>query len=136
MNKYAVHFNEGVKGKLPVPGGGGDFCILIDKQMSGAEHFSLLVNSFQPGYVGPMHQHEVEHAWYILSGQGTITIGDETWDIGPDMAIFAPIGVPHQVACTGNEPMRYVVVYAPAGPEQDLRERGDQAFGGYGEKKS
>ena len=71
MNKYVVHFDEGVKGKLPVPGGGGDFCILIDQQMSGAQHFSLLVNSFQPGYVGPMHQHDVEHAWYILSGQGT-----------------------------------------------------------------
>ena len=135
MNKYVVHFNEGVKGKLPVPGGGGDFCILIDKQMSGAEHFSLLVNSFQPGYVGPMHQHEVEHAWYILSGQGTITIGEETFDLRPEMAVYAPIGVPHQVACTGTEPMRYIVVYAPAGPEQDLRLRGDQAFSGYGEKR-
>ena len=65
-----------------------------------------------------MHQHGVEHAWYILSGQGTITIGDETWDIGPDMAIFAPIGVPHQVRAPAMSPCATWSSTRPQGPER------------------
>ena len=129
MNRYVVRFDEGVSGKLPIPGGAGDFRILIDGETSGAEHFSLLVNEIRPGYVGGYHQHEVEHGWYILQGRGAIWIGDEEHEIGPEMAVFAPARVPHKMASYGPEPLRYVVVYAPAGPERELRARGEHAYG-------
>ena len=127
MAKYVIAFDEGVSGSLPVPG--GSFRILIDEQLGGSKHFSLLLNEIQAGYVGSYHQHEVEHGWYILQGRGTIWIEDEPYEIGPDMAVFAPAGVPHKLASHGDEPLRYVVVYAPAGPEQELRAKGDQAYG-------
>jgi mannose-6-phosphate isomerase-like protein (cupin superfamily) len=44
------------------------------------------------------------------------------------MAVFAPAGVPHKMASHGTEPLRYVVVYAPQGPERELRERGADAY--------
>jgi hypothetical protein len=49
MKRYVVNESEGVKGKLPVPGGGGTFNILIDEEISGAKYFSLLVNEMAPG---------------------------------------------------------------------------------------
>lgn len=127
MKRYVVPLEEGVSGNLPVPGGA--FRILIDSEISGAEHFSLLINEIQPGYAGTYHQHEVEHGWYILQGRGTIWIGDEAYEIGPDMAVFAPARIPHKLASHGPEPLRYVVVYAPAGPERELRARGEHAYG-------
>ena len=121
MKRYVVNESEGVKGKLPVPGGGGTFNILIDEETSGAQHFSLLVNEMATGYKGKEHSHNVEHCWYILRGTGIIRMGGETYHINPGDAVFAPIGMPHSVECTGNEPLRYVVVYAPPGPEKELR---------------
>ncbi|HYU18785.1 MAG TPA: cupin domain-containing protein [Chloroflexota bacterium] len=129
MERCVVRFDEGASGKLPIPGGAGEFRILIDGEISGAQHFSLLVNEIQPGYVGDYHQHEVEHGWYILQGRGTIWIGEQEYEIGPEMAVFAPAGVPHKMASHGPEPLRYVVVYAPQGPERELRARGEQAYG-------
>jgi len=137
MKRYVVNESEAVKGKLPVPGGGGTFQILIDKEISGAEHFSLLVNEMGPGYKGREHSHEVEHCWYILKGKGIIRMAGRAYSIKPGDAVFAPIGMLHSVECTGDEPLRYVVVYAPPGPEQDLRNQAGFAKGtsGRGGKK-
>jgi mannose-6-phosphate isomerase-like protein (cupin superfamily) len=121
MKRYVVSESEAVKGKLPVPGGGGRFQIFIDEEISGAKHFSLLVNEMAPGYRGKEHSHAVEHCWYILQGRGIIRMAGETYSIKPGDAVFAPIGMPHSVECIGDEPLRYVVVYAPPGPEQELR---------------
>jgi mannose-6-phosphate isomerase-like protein (cupin superfamily) len=120
--KYVVSLDEGAKGHLPaVPGRAGKFNILIDEEISGAKPFSLLINEIAGGYVGNYHQHEVEHGWYILQGRGTIWIEDEAFEIGPGMAVYAPPRLPHKIASHGPEPLRYVVVYAPMGPERELR---------------
>lgn len=121
MKRYVVNVAEAVHGKLPVAGGGGTFRILIDEETSGAQHFSLLVNELAPGYKGKEHSHKVEHCWYILQGKGTISMGGKVYPIKPGDAVFAPIGMVHSVECTGDEPLRYVVVYAPPGPEKELR---------------
>jgi mannose-6-phosphate isomerase-like protein (cupin superfamily) len=121
MKRYVVNESEGVRGKLPVPGAGGIFNILIDEEISGAQHFSLLINEMAVGYKGKEHSHNVEHCWYILSGTGMIHMDGERYPIRPGDAVFAPIGMSHSVECTGNEPLRYLVVYAPPGPEKELR---------------
>jgi mannose-6-phosphate isomerase-like protein (cupin superfamily) len=121
VKRYVVNEAEGVRGRLPVPGGGGMFNILIDEQISGAKHFSLLINEIAPGYKGREHSHDVEHCWYILSGTGIIRMAGEAYHIKRGDAVFAPTGMTHSVECTGNESLRYVVVYAPPGPEKELR---------------
>ncbi len=77
MKRFVVNVADGVQGKLPVAGG-GPFRILIDEEISGAQHFSLLVNEMAPGYKGKEHSHNVEHCWYVLQGTGIIRMnGDE-----------------------------------------------------------
>ncbi len=127
MTRYVVTYDEGFGGPLPV--GAGTFRILLDEQTSGAKHFSLLVNEIPGGVDGKPHQHEVEHGWYILQGRATFWIRDEPFEVGPNMAVYAPPNIPHRVKTHGPEPLRFVVVYAPAGPERDLRERGAHAHG-------
>jgi mannose-6-phosphate isomerase-like protein (cupin superfamily) len=121
MRRYVVNECEGIRGNLPAHVGAGTFNILIDEETSGAQHFSLLVNEMPGGYKGKTHSHKAEHCWYILQGLGLIKIDGEIYEIKPGDAVFAPIGMPHSVECTGSERLRYIVVYAPSGPEKELR---------------
>jgi len=124
--KYVVALKDAVTGVLH--GGGGTFRVLIDRESSGAKHFSCLVNTMNKGVKGDAHKHEVEHLWYILSGKGTITIGDKSFEIGPEMAVYAPAEVLHRVDVGPDEDLTYVVIYAPPGPEQELKKFGAKAF--------
>lgn len=109
-------------------GGAGTFRILIDEEVSGAKHFSLLVNTSNAGTKGTEHGHDVEHGWYILSGRGKIYLEGEPHEIAPQTAVFIPANVLHKVDVEPGEDLTYVVVYAPPGPEQQLKERGAHAF--------
>jgi len=124
--KYVVPLKDALTGVLH--GGGGTFRILIDRESSGAEHFSCLVNTMFKGVKGSEHKHDVEHLWYILSGRGTMYISGKAFEVGPDMAVFAPAGELHRIDVSPEEDLTYVVVYAPPGPEQQLKHYGAKAF--------
>ncbi len=124
--KYVVALKDAVTGVLH--GGAGTFRILIDKEGSGAEHFSCLVNTMNAGVKGAEHKHEVEHCWYILSGRGTMYMAGRAFEIGPQMAVFAPAGMLHRIDVGPDEDLTYVVIYAPPGPEQLLKQYGAHAF--------
>jgi mannose-6-phosphate isomerase-like protein (cupin superfamily) len=129
MRRVTVSLAEATTGPLPVPGGGGTYHILIDEPTTGARAFSLLVNEIRPGFAGREHQHDVEHGMYIIRGRGRFSLEGREYPVGPGTAIFTPSHVPHSLACEGDEPLQYVVIYAPGGTEQELRARGEAAFG-------
>ena len=129
MKRLVVPLKDADTGKLPVAGGGGTYRILLDEVIAGTKHFALLHNEIAPGYKGSMHAHEVEQCFYVTGGRGVFTIGGVPHEAGPETAVHIPAGVMHQVEPIGTEPLSYLTVYAPGGPEQDLRRRGAQAFG-------
>jgi mannose-6-phosphate isomerase-like protein (cupin superfamily) len=55
-------------------------------------------------------------------------IGEKSFEIGPEMAVYAPAGILHQLDVGPDEDLTYVVVYAPPGPEQELKKFGANAF--------
>jgi mannose-6-phosphate isomerase-like protein (cupin superfamily) len=124
--KYVVPLKEAITGVLH--GRAGTFRILIDEETSGAKHFSLLVNTMNAGNVGDEHKHDVEHCWYILSGKGTMCVGGESFSVEPDMAVFAPANMLHKIIVGPDQDLTYIVVYAPPGPEQKLKQLGEHAF--------
>jgi quercetin dioxygenase-like cupin family protein len=124
--KYVVHLKEAITGVLH--GGIGTFRILVDEETSGARHFSLLVNTSRAGAKGSEHTHDVEHCWYILSGKGTLYLDGKSYRIEPRTAIYAPAHVLHKVDVDPEEDLPYVVIYAPPGPEQLLKQKGARAF--------
>ena len=129
MKRLVVPLSDAVTGKLPVAGGGGTYRILLDEAIAGTKHFALLHNEMAPGYRGSEHAHEVEQCFYVVGGRGIFTIGGVRHEVGPETAVHIPAGVLHRVESVGTEPLSYITVYAPPGPEQDLRTRGYQAFG-------
>lgn len=124
MKKMVVSQEEAFSGDLPA---GGKFRILLDEEIAGARNFSLLLNEMH-SETGSEHAHEVEHAFFILSGRGKYSIGDKEYDVGPGMALFAPAGAMHRLRKVGPEPLSYLVIYAPPGPEKELRLKGKGAF--------
>lgn len=124
--KYIVALKDAVTGVLH--GGVGTFRILIDKPASGAKNFSLLVNTTRAGAKGSEHTHAVEHCWYILSGKGTMYLDGKSYRVEPQTAIYTPAGVLHKVEVDPEEDLTYVVIYAPPGPEQLLKQKGARAF--------
>jgi mannose-6-phosphate isomerase-like protein (cupin superfamily) len=125
--KLLVTQDEAATGVLH--GGAGTFRILIDSQTSNAEQLSLLVNTMKAGARGSEHAHrDSEHCLYILSGTGTAFVGDDRFEIGPRMALFVPMNARHRIEADPNEDLTYLVVYAPPGPEQKLRQHGESAF--------
>jgi mannose-6-phosphate isomerase-like protein (cupin superfamily) len=124
--KYVVPLKEAISGVLH--GGVGTFRILIDEQSSGAKNFSLLVNTTQAGAKGAEHTHDVEHCWYILSGKGTMYIDGKAYRIEPQTAIYTPAHVLHRMDADSDADLTYIVIYAPPGPEQELKQKGAHAF--------
>ena len=125
--KYVVSVKEAVTGHLPAKT--GTFRALIDEESSGAKNFSLMVNTLNAGIDGVPHKHDVEHCWYILSGTGTMYIADEEIAVGPDMAVYAPANTMHKIVVGPDEDLTCVVIYAPPGPEKQLKQSGENAFG-------
>jgi mannose-6-phosphate isomerase-like protein (cupin superfamily) len=128
MRRSVVRLAEAATGSLPVRGGGGSYHILIDEPTTGARSFSLLVNEIRPGFAGREHTHDVEHGMYFIRGRGRFTLDGNTYPVEPGTAVFVPPQAPHSLACEGEEPLQYVVIYAPGGTEQELRAKGESAF--------
>ncbi len=120
-----VRESEAASGTLPVPGGRSVFRILLDEQSVGAKQFALLVNEFDPGLTSTAHKHDAEeHAFYVISGAGIMSIEGEKIPVAPGDAVFVPPGKMHQISSTGDAPLKYVVLYSPPGPNLALREKG------------
>lgn len=96
---------------------GGYARVFIDKEMTGAENFSLLLSELAPGKAHLREVHPVEHGFFILSGEGLISVGEDDWKVKPNTAIFVPKGVFHQVKNPGTEPLSYLVIFAPPVPK-------------------
>lgn len=89
---------EGVEGaSMAVMVGRGD----------GAPHFALRSFRVEPGGHTPRHSHDYEHEVYIVSGSGTILLGDETKQIRAGDVIYVKADLEHQFQ-SGDEPLRFL----------------------------
>jgi len=67
--------------------------------------------SLEPGQGVPLHFHpDLEEIYYILSGYGMMTIGDETREIERYDVVYIPKTSPHTLNNTGNVPLRFVTL--------------------------
>ncbi len=67
--------------------------------------------SLEPGKSIPSHYHpDFEEIYYVLSGYGIMTIGDEQKEISRGDVVFIPSVSPHALMNTGNVPLRFITV--------------------------
>ena len=94
---------------------GSEIRPLIDRTTSDITQCSLAEEVLPPGRgVTPHHHNQLEEIYYILSGQGLMTVGDEQREVGAGDAIYVPRGHKHTLENTGAEPIKLLLVCGPA----------------------
>ena len=86
----------------------------------------ILVPKF-PTEEGLLHVHHFEdEGFYVLEGEMTFYVGDETIKARPGSFLFGPKDVPHAFSVDSG-PARLLFVLSPAGMEGGIREMGEPA---------
>ena len=62
------------------------------------------------------HTHDNEEIYIVVSGYGTMALGDEKFSVAPGDVIVNRPGGTHGLINSGNEEIRIVVVEVPIGP--------------------
>ena len=88
---------------------------LIDRTTSAITQCSLAEETLPPGCaVTPHHHREIEEIYYVVSGRGLMTVGDEIREVIAGDAIYVPRNHRHSLSNTGSEPIRLILVCGPA----------------------
>ena len=81
---------------------------------------SLAEATLIPGQKTARHFHaRAQEIYYILSGCGTMFIGDQTRAVQSGDAIAIPNGAPHCIENSGDRELRFLCCCAPAYSHQD-----------------
>lgn len=81
-----------------------------------SRHFALgyVVLDAGGGQV-PWHNHDQEEIYFVLEGRGQMCVEDEITELRAGQMVHIPSHAFHQLTNTGDEPLRMVYCYAPAG---------------------
>jgi mannose-6-phosphate isomerase-like protein (cupin superfamily) len=105
---------------------GGRFTLKV-AEADANKRFSLVEALAFRSTEPPLHiHHNEDEAWYILDGQMTFYVGDDTMTATAGTFVFAPRGIPHTFT-VDVEPTRVLVFAAPAGFERFALELGGEA---------
>jgi quercetin dioxygenase-like cupin family protein len=76
----------------------------------------------------PWHVHHNEdEAFYILEGEMTIRVGEQTFEGRPGSFVFAPRGVPHVYSVDSPGHARVLMFFSPSGFEDFIRATSEPA---------
>lgn len=127
-SRWVGHFSDAdmsPPGPLSMPGYHGHNIRDISVRMMvdavlGAQHHTLFMVEFavptRAGLAAKEHFHPFEEAYFILRGTTTGTLGGERYDLRAGDCIWAGTGTSHGYVNTGDEPLRWIEVQAPAPP--------------------
>jgi quercetin dioxygenase-like cupin family protein len=73
-------------------------------------NFALRRFTMQKGGGMPRHTNTVEHEQYVLRGQATITIGDQTHHVQTGDVVFIPEGAVHSYQNTGEDVFEFLCI--------------------------
>jgi len=94
---------------------GSEIRPLIDRTTSDIELCSLAEEVLPVGKAVRRHHHlQTEEVYYILKGEGEMTVGDETQKVKAGDAVYIPRTNKHTLVNTGNEDMTLLLVCGPA----------------------
>lgn len=120
-----VHEDEGIHiltGRRKAP-----MNIKISKAHNGVGNISFCTEDIIPGRKARIHKHlDNDELVFISKGAGRFTLDEEIVEVKTGTVIFVPRGVWHGLENTGNENIRMVFQYSPAGFEEYFIENGTQ----------
>ena len=101
------HAND-VEAKNVAAGKDTTIQVLISSQEG--PNFALRRFIMQKGGGMPRHTNTVEHEQYVLHGEATITIDEETYEVKAGDVVFIPEGAIHSYQNIGEEPFEFLCI--------------------------
>ena len=106
----------------------GHFGGALSKELAGPETVGSSRVDFRISRYAPMayvqeHQHQIqEQVYYVLEGEGLLTLDDESHLMRPNDYVYVPPGVRHSFTNTGLNGLVFLVITTPASDEdQEVR---------------
>ena len=94
---------------------GAEIRELLHPKRHGNQAQSLAEATLYSGQRTALHRHQKsEEIYHVLAGQGTMTLGDEHFPIGPGDTVLIPPGTPHCLHNTWPMELRVLCCCSPA----------------------
>lgn len=91
-----------------------------------ATSFSMGFVTLEPrGGQVPWHNQDQEEVYFVVEGTGEMCLGDECQTLKAGEAVYIPAGVFHQLSNMGDEPLKMIYCYGPAGDVAHWRQELD-----------
>ena len=112
--------------------------LLIESEGVGSSKLMVVHATLKPGQTpgdaedhGAAHPPPYDEAYYILRGHGRMEFGEgeESYEVGPDTAIFIPGGTLHKITNIGTEDLEFLTIWPIMPMEEGIN-------GVYDERKS
>ena len=113
--------------KLPwkeYPGhfGGALSKALVGADNSGSRRLDFRISRYAPAAYVEEHVHQVqEQVYYVLEGEGVLTLEKDRHLMRPHDYVYVPPGVRHGFTNTGTAGLVFLVITTPAEDVEDLR---------------
>lgn len=88
---------------------------LVDAANSGSRRLDFRISRYAPNAYVQEHAHKVqEQVYYVVEGEGVLTVGKKRHVMRPHDYVYLPPGVPHSFTNTGLRELVFFVVTTPA----------------------
>ncbi|MGA2986571.1 MAG: cupin domain-containing protein [Terriglobia bacterium] len=102
---FCIPFSEGEKLRCA----GNEYLMLLPRDVTGS--CEVVLENVAVGESTPPNAHPTfQQIYVVLSGEGELTIGDETRRVSAPAVAFIPINTLHRVMNTGKSELRYLYV--------------------------
>lgn len=105
----------------------GHFGGALSKELAGPETTGSAKVDFRISRYAPMayvqeHVHQVqEQVYYVLEGEGVLTLDDDKRLMRPNDYVYVPPGVRHSFTNTGLHGLVFLVITTPASDEEEMK---------------
>lgn len=125
---YVGHFDDSdmsAPGTLSMPGYHGTrvndvACRMMIDDVKGAVHHTNFMIQFTPrpsdGLSGTSHFHDFEEAYFLMAGEGEVTLEGQTFTAKAGDLVWEATGTMHGWVNHGTEPLRFIELQAPRPP--------------------
>ena len=109
-NPYLIKVRDGVDFR----GRGVLVKRLVHPTTLGSKNLAVSVAFHGPGEQVQRHKHDYEEAYFVVQGEGVMTVGDsEEFTITRYDCVYTPADTYHWTKCSGDEPLVLVCAITP-----------------------
>lgn len=108
--EYPGHFGGALSKALATP------------ENTGSRRLDFRISRYAPAAYVAEHVHKVqEQVYYVLEGEGVLTLDDDRHLMRSNDYVYVPPGIRHSFTNTGTSGLVFLVITTPADDEEEMR---------------